>query len=163
MPVRESAPPPLTESRYPATHDLDELSVPQLVDWIADQDLQALQAVRAARGEIAHLMTLGVGVLRDGGLRDQQRHRAVLLDDPTGSRRDRDLHRPPRGDGVGLAVHVEDGPGDQGASARCHQGTLGERRVLARQHLRSGGRHGHPGDAVALIPATLVRHTWELT
>ncbi|MCX4790514.1 N-acetylmuramic acid 6-phosphate etherase [Streptomyces sp. NBC_01221] len=67
MPVRESVPPPLTELRNPATHDLDELSVPQLVDRIADQDLQALQAVRAAREEIAQLVALGVGVLRGGG------------------------------------------------------------------------------------------------
>ncbi|MFB7225741.1 N-acetylmuramic acid 6-phosphate etherase [Streptomyces sp. NPDC002596] len=67
MTGRDTVPPPLTESRNPATHDLDELSVPELVDRMTDQDRQALQAVRAAREDIAHLVTMGVDVLRGGG------------------------------------------------------------------------------------------------
>ncbi|WP_406424239.1 N-acetylmuramic acid 6-phosphate etherase [Streptomyces sp. NBC_00873] len=67
MTGRETAPPPLTEARNPATHDLDELSVPELVDRITDQDRQALLAVRAVREDIAHLVAMGVDVLRGGG------------------------------------------------------------------------------------------------
>ncbi|MFF4764373.1 N-acetylmuramic acid 6-phosphate etherase [Streptomyces sp. NPDC001292] len=67
MTWRETAPPPLTEARNPATHDLDELSVPELVDRITGQDRQALLAVRAVREDIAHLVAMGVDVVRGGG------------------------------------------------------------------------------------------------
>lgn len=134
MTGRETAPPPLTEARNPATHDLDELSVPELVDRITDQDRQALLAVRAVREDIAHLVAMGVDVLRGGGRIHY--FGAGLLRALRGARRCRS--------GPDLRRRAPSLRGTPGRRPRRHDRRRGGRRGR-RGRRGAGGDRGHRG------------------